>query len=178
MPGDDMAAWCELALRAPTAGNSSGVRFVVIEHPRVGEYFKAATDAQWRNTARRAPGLLRAGGVVLAISNPQIYIERYGEPDKSSSGLSDIDAWPVPYWHTDAAMATMQLLLAIDDAGWSSCFWGNFRNEAAVLNLAGLGAPWRLFGSVLIGRDDGHDVTSPSLRREVEARASRVLRLS
>ena len=178
MTGDDMASWCELALRAPTAGNSSGVRFVVVEHPRVSEYFAAATDEEWRSTARRAPGLLRAGGVVLAVSNPQFYTERYAETDKARSGLSDVDAWPVPYWHTDAAMATMQLLLAVEDAGWSSCFWGNFRNEAAVLSLAGLESPWRLFGSVLIGRNDGQDITSSSLSREVPTRASRVLRLS
>ncbi len=178
VPGDDMVSWCELALRAPTAGNSSGVRFVVIESPRVTEYFAVATDAEWRNTARRAPGLLRAGGVVLAVSNPQFYTERYAEPDKATSGLSDIDAWPVPYWHTDAAMATMQLLLAVDEAGWSSCFWGNFRNESEVLAFAGLDSSWRLFGSVLIGRSDGRDLASASLRREVPTRTSRVLRLS
>ncbi|MEI8148698.1 MAG: nitroreductase family protein, partial [Actinomycetes bacterium] len=41
--GDLMAAWCELALSAPTAGNSAGVQFVVIESTKVDAYFEAAT---------------------------------------------------------------------------------------------------------------------------------------
>ena len=178
VPGDLMAAWCELALCAPTAGNSAGVHFVVIEATRVADYFAVSTDEAWRSSARRAGGLLRAGGVVLAISNPNLYTDRYSEVDKSNSGLSNTDAWPIPYWHTDSAMATMQLLLAAQDDGWATCLWGNFRNEAEILSLAGVSAPWRLFGSVLIGRPDGSDVRSPSLDRDVPSRTSRVLRLS
>jgi nitroreductase len=75
-------------------------------------------------------------------------------------------------------MATMQLLLAAQDDGWASCFWGNFRHEDEILSLAGIGTPWRLFGSILIGRPDGNDVRSPSLDRDVPTRTSRVLRLS
>jgi nitroreductase len=178
VPGDLMAAWCELALSAPTAGNSAGVQFVVIESTRVAHYFEAATDESWRLNARRADGLLRTGGVVLALSNPDLYTERYSETDKAQSGLGDQDAWPIPYWHTDAAMATMQLLLAAEDDNWATCFWGNFRHEAEILSLAGVAAPWRLFGSILIGRPDGNDVRSPSLDRDVPSRTSRVLRLS
>jgi nitroreductase len=178
VPGDLMAAWCELALSAPTAGNSAGVQFVVIESTRVADYFAVATDESWRSSARRADGLLRAGGVVLALSNPDLYTERYGEPDKAKSGLSDQEAWPVPYWHTDAAMATMQLLLAVENDNWASCFWGNFRHESEILSMAGVTAPWRLFGSILIGRPDGNDVRSPSLDRDVPSRTSRVLRLA
>ena len=107
VPGDLMAAWCELALSAPTAGNSAGVQFVVIEPIKVAAYFEAATDKSWRSNARRADGLLRAGGVVLALSNPDLYTGRYSEADKAQSGLANQDAWPIPYWHTDAAMATM-----------------------------------------------------------------------
>ena len=177
VPSNQLRHWCEVALWAPTAGNSAGVRFIVIEADRVAEYFAVATDADWRASARRAEGLMRAGAVVLAVSLPSAYTERYGEADKASSGLSDESAWPVPYWHTDAAMATMQLLLAVDEASWSACFWGNFRNEADILKLAGLSGEWRLFGSVLIGRADEKDPRSASLTRATLSRSERVLGL-
>lgn len=177
VPSVLLREWCEVALWAPTAGNSAGVNFVVIEADRVADYFAVATDAAWRSSARRAEGLMRAGAVVLAVSKPSTYTDRYGESDKSSSGLNDVEAWPVPYWHTDAAMATMQLLLAIEEASWSACFWGNFRNEDRILALAGLSADWRLFGSVLIGRGDENDLRSTSLARTTPTRSDRVLGL-
>ena len=169
-----LAHWAELALYAPTAGNSAGVRLVVIEGSAVPEYFAAATDAEWRESALRAPGLLRAGAVVAAFSCPDLYTSRYGESDKARSGLQQVDAWSVPYWHTDAAMAMMQLLLLIEHDDWSACFWGNFRNEDTVRELCGLDERWKLFGTVLVGRDDGHDRRSTSLSRDVAPRTQRI----
>jgi hypothetical protein len=139
----------------------------------VDGYFAVATDASWRTSARRAPGLMRAGSVVLVTSLRSQYLARYGESDKSSSGLDDESSWPIPYWHTDAAMATMALLLLLEESGWQATLWGNFRNESAVLAWAGI-EHQDLFGSVLIGRGDGDDVASTSLDREVLSREARV----
>ena len=172
---ETLAQWAELALCAPTAGNSAGVRLVVIEGESVPQYFAAATDPAWRESAVRAPGLLRAGAVVAAFSCPDLYTSRYGEGDKARSGLERAVAWTVPYWHTDAAMAVMQLLLLIEHDDWSACFWGNFRNEDNVRELCRLDEGWKLFGTVLIGRNDGYDRPSASLRREVTPRTQRVL---
>ena len=175
---ETLAKWAELALLAPTAGNSAGVRLVVIEGGAVADYFAAATDQTWRSTAQRSAGLQRAGAVVAAFSCPSLYTARYGESDKATSGLSDVNAWTVPYWHTDAAMAVMQLLLLIEHDEWSACFWGNFRNEPQVRDLCELSDEWQLFGTVLIGNDDGNDRQSASLRRDVSSRAQRVTWLS
>jgi nitroreductase len=167
---------CAHALWAPTAGNSAGVRFSTIGRGDVAAYFDVATDEDWRKDSRRAEGLMRAGAVVLVTTRPQDYLSRYDEGDKASSGLSDRAAWPLPYWHTDAAMATMALLLLLEESNWQATLWGNFRNDEAVLRWAGI-ADEELFGSVLIGRGDGLDVASASLRRDVPPRQARVRRL-
>ncbi len=167
---------CATAMWAPTAGNSAGVRMHTIGADLVSAYLERATDLEWRRDSPRAPGLARAGAVVLVTSRPQDYLERYGEADKRSSGLTSIEAWPIPYWHTDAAMATMALLLLLEDAGWSSTLWGNFRHDRDVLDW--VGAPDELlFASVLIGRPDDNDHRSRSLERTVPARAARVHRV-
>ena len=167
---------CAQALWAPTAGNSAGVRMHTIGPELVGAYFDVATDAAWRASARRAPGLARAGGAVLVTCRVRDYLERYAEPDKASSGLAERDAWPVPYWHTDAAMATMALLLLLEESGWRATLWGNFRHDAAVLAWANA-SDEDLFATVLIGRDDGADVASTSLERGVMSRTDRVRRV-
>jgi nitroreductase len=171
------AAWlgdlCASALWAPTAGNAAGVRFNVIDAKDVDAFFKVATDAPWRARSRRYEGLRRAGAVVLVTTRPQDYLERYSEPDKAASGLGDADAWPLPYWHTDAAMATMALLLLLEESEWQATLWGSFHHDEEVLSWAGL-TDEQLFASVLIGRSDGNDVPSRSLERPVPSRRARV----
>ncbi len=168
---------CADALWAPTAGNAAGVRMHTVGADLVDGYFEVATDEAWRTSARRAPGLQRCGGIVLVTSRPSAYLARYGETDKTTSGLSDESAWPVPYWHTDAAMATMVLLLLIEESGWQAALWGNFRREAEIMRWMGV-VDEQLFATVLVGRADGNDVASSSLRREVPARDERVRRVA
>jgi hypothetical protein len=167
---------CASALWAPTAGNSAGVRLNIVGPDRVASYLEVATDAAWRDSSRRYRGLARAGAVVLVTTRPGEYLERYAEPDKAASGLGDVDAWPLPYWHADAAMATMALLLLLEESDWQATLWGCFRHATAVLSWAHL-VDEELFASVLIGRGDGNDVASASLRRAVPARAARVRRI-
>jgi nitroreductase len=164
---------CAQALWAPTAGNSAGVRFHTIGAALTGDYFQVATDEEWRSSARRADGLQRAGAVVLVTSRRAEYVARYAEADKQSSGLDDESNWPIPYWHTDAAMATMALLLLLEESGWQAALWGNFRHEAEILRWAHV-EDEDLFATVLIGKADGNDVASASLARDVPSRESRV----
>ncbi len=167
---------CALALWSPTAGNSAGVRMHTVAHEHLSDYFGVATDETWRQNARRATGLQRAGALVLVTSRISDYTLRYQEDDKQNSGLGREDSWPVPYWHTDAAMATMALLLLVEEAGLQATLWGNFRRESEILNWARINDE-ALFASVLVGRADGHDVASVSLARVVATRAERVHRV-
>jgi len=171
-----LAGLCADALWAPTAGNAAGVRFHVVDALHVREFLDVATDSAWRESSRRYEGLARAGAAVLVTSRPEDYLARYAEADKSSSGLSERDAWPLPYWHTDAAMATMALLLLLEESAWQATIWGNFRHDAAVREWSGLGDE-ELFASVLIGHADASDVRSASLEREVPSRRERVRRV-
>lgn len=174
---DILLELCEEALRAPTAGNSAGVRLTVFDGARVAQYFAVASDEEWRNRSARWPGLSRASAIILISSRPQDYLERYGEADKVDSGLSNLQSWPVPYWHTDAAMAAMGLLLLIEEQGWACTIWGNFRRDEEVRHFANLDDE-NLFGTVLVGRADGLDYRSASLDREIISRSQRVRRLS
>ena len=168
---------CAEALRAPTAGNTAGVEMVVIEKAGLQNYFNAATDSTWRENAARAPGLLRAGAAVVVTSDPALYVARYAEADKQQSALSDVAHWTVPYWHTDAAMAAMALLLLVEEAGIQATIWGNFRYDRAVLEYVGATTSSELFGSLLVGYSDGKDHRSRSLERTVRPRIARVRRL-
>ena len=143
---------------------------------QVGEYFAVATDETWRGNSRRFPGVSRAGALVLVTSRPQDYESRYGENDKASSNLSVRENWTVPYWHTDAAMATMALLLLLEERDLGAVMWGNFRNDSAVLKWAQI-ADEELFATVLVGTADRDTFPSTSLARDVPARAQRVRRI-
>ncbi len=167
---------CATALWAPTAGNCAGVRLHTLYGDARPAFFARATDAAWRERSPRYAGLSRAGAIVVVTSRPQDYATRYGAPDKRASGLGALDAWPVPYWHGDAAMATMALLLLLEESGWSATLWGDFGRASGL--LAWLGAPDEtLFASVLVGRDDRSDHRSASLDRAVPARRARVSRV-
>ncbi len=167
---------CREALWAPTAGNSAGVRLHTVRRELVGAYLDVATDERWRTMSSRFEGLSRAGAVVLVTCRLQDYLDRYGESDKVKSGLNERSAWKIPYWYTDAAMATMALLLLIEEGGWQATLWGNFRYDDAVLEWANINDE-ELVATVLLGRADGHDVASTSLSRSVLSRTDRVRRV-
>ena len=156
------------ALRSPTAGNSGGTSWVVLEGSlETAVYFDATTDERWRaDHPDWHEGLRRAPVVLLAYTSPEAYVARYGEADKSSSGLgSGVEAWPVPYWYGDAAFGVMAVLLAAVDAGLGSCVLGAFRGEDELAGRLGVPDGWRLFCAVVLGHPDGREHRSASLDR-------------
>jgi nitroreductase len=161
------------ALRAPSAGNTRGIAWVVLSGAETAAYWGHTTTPDWREAnAGRFLGMARAPVVALSLCRAAAYVERYGEPDKLGSGLGPVEAgeggeagWPIPYWFGDAAFSTMLLLLGAVDAGLAAAFLGTFRGEAELLGALGVPAGWRMFGAVLMGRPDGLDTPSPSLGR-------------
>jgi nitroreductase len=166
------------ALRSPTAGNTRGTAWVVLEGPeQTAVYFDASTDEDWRRRSSRWEGLRRAPVVLLAYSCPDLYVARYGEPDKVGSGLGgDSATWPVPYWTGDAAFGVMAVLLGAVDVGLGACILGTFRGEAELAERLGVPDGWLLFAAVALGRPDGHDHPSRSLARSGPGHTDRVHR--
>ena len=165
----------DLARRAPSAGNSQGWDFVVLEGPeQTSRYWAASlpdpTGFPW-------PGLLRAPVLVVPCANAEAYLRRYGEEDKRARraapederrGLGDTEAaWPVPYWLLDTAMATQNLLLAATDAGLGACYFGMFGKEPAVRAALGIPTGHQPIGTVALGR------RSPDSGAAAEASARR-----
>jgi nitroreductase len=166
------------ALRSPTAGNTGGTAWVVLEGAATDAYWEATTDEDWRVRNReRAEGLRRAPVVLLAYASPEAYVARYAEEDKADPRLGgDPEGWPVPYWHGDAAFGVMAVLLGAVDAGLGACLLGAFKGELVLAGALGVPAGWRLFGAVALGHPDGRARPSPSLRRGAPSPAERVHR--
>ncbi len=153
------------ALTAPSAGNTQGREFVVLDEPdQTARYWTATTDAGWRAHSRRYAGLSRAPVVVLAFSDPDAYVERYSDPDKVRADGADVE-WVVPFWHVDAAFAVMTLLLGAADRGIGTAFLGNFRGEDALKAALAVPDRMRWLGAVLLGRAAHPDPPSTSADR-------------
>jgi nitroreductase len=130
---DTLNELLEYAIRAPSAGFSQGWRFLVLDDEDSRERFWAASAerAEPRPGGEAADaepdswltGLKTAPALIIALSDKDVYLDRYAAPDK---GWTDRDEarWPVPYWDVDTGMASMIILLAAVDAGLASCFFG------------------------------------------------------
>ncbi len=141
-----------LAVRAPSAGFSQGWDFVVLQAPADRDRFwAAATEPDRRDAWLR--GVSAAPVLVVCLSDPGAYLERYAEPDKGWTDRS-LERWPVPYWDTDVAMAAMLILLGAEDARLGGLFFGvpAGRHEAV---RAALDVPdgRRIVGVVALGHE-------------------------
>lgn len=152
--------------RAPAAANTDGWDAVVLEGAQQTKLFwDATTTSEWRTRSRRWGGLSRAPVVVCVFCSPRAYSDRYAETDKRASGLSDLQAWPIPYWYVDAGFAVLLMLLSATEKETGACFLGNFRGEEQLRLVLGVPSDRRYFGAVLLGEPDGEDPPSPSLAR-------------
>jgi nitroreductase len=111
------------ATRAPSAGFSQGWGFVVLDKADDVRRYWAATADGFENPDEWLTGMMRAPVLVVPCSSKAAYLGRYAEPDK---GWTDQDEarWPVPFWHMDAAMASLLILQTAVDAGLGACFFG------------------------------------------------------
>lgn len=134
----------DTARRAPTAGFSQGIDFLVVDDPDLLAGF-------WRLDSDGAPDPDAAPVLVFVFSDPERYLERYRAPDKIEFGLGEAEAWPVKFWDIDAAMAAMMLQLAAVDAGLGTWFFGMSTGEAEFRSRLGVPEDRNLIGIVALG---------------------------
>lgn len=143
---------CDLARRAPSAGNSQGLDLLVLDSADAVSSYWDVTLPEPRRSSFRWPLLLRAPVLILVVTRPQAYVERYAEADKVSTGLGGAaEAWPVPYWWVDAGAAIEHLLLGVVASGLGACLFGAFGHEPAVAKRFGVPADRRLVATIAIG---------------------------
>ena len=161
----------ENALHAPSAGHSQGWAFLRLDTPAdVARFWQATTPEVDPDPTGREPdawlrGMRTAPVVIVPLSCKAAYLDRYAEPDK---GWTDRDEarWPVPYWHTDTAMAALLILQTAVDAGLGACFFGippahtdRFRTEF------GVPEEYTPVGAITVGHRTGDLGSRGSARR-------------
>ena len=159
------------AHRAPSAGNSAGWGFVVLDTPASVRTFWAASTDDVDAPDRWLAGMMRAPVVVVPCSVKAAYLDRYAQPDKARARLGEYDEsrWAMPYWHLDTAMASLLVLQSVTDAGLGSCFFGLVPGRVgAVRRLIGLDEstddPWPV-GAITIGHPAAPAAAHRSARR-------------
>jgi nitroreductase len=141
----------EIARHAPSAGFSQGFRLVVLEDPGRLEWFWRVTTPP--DELRELDEQIATGPpvVVLPFTSKTAYLDRYSAPDKAGFGLQGEEAWPVPFWHIDAGMAVMLILLATVDEGLGGWFFGIVQGESDLRVELGVPDQYALLGAIALG---------------------------
>jgi nitroreductase len=158
------------ATRAPSAGFSQGWGFLVLDTREDVRRYWAATADSVDDPDTWLSGMMRAPVVVVPCSSKAAYLGRYAEPDK---GWTDEDEarWPVPFWHMDAAMASLLILQTAVDAGLGACFFGVPPARVTVLREEfSIPAAFDPVGAITLGHPSPRPgaAGSPSRRRRKE----------
>ena len=154
----------DLATRAPSAGFSQGWDFLILREAALARFWAVTTDED-RPADAWLCGMRSAPVVVLCLSDPQRYLDRYAEPDKGRTARDEED-WSVPYWDVDTGMAALLLLLGAVDEDLGGCFFGvPADRHDAVRDAFTIPAGHRVVGAVSLGNPAPTDRRSPSLRR-------------
>lgn len=152
VPPPELDPLLDLARRAPSAGNTQAVGFVVLDTPEATARYWDITLPPARRHSFRWQGLLDAPVLVLVTVRPDAYLERYSEPDKRPTGRGgSTGAWPVPYWFVDAGAVAQNLLLLAVDRGLGACLFGAFDHEPDLRPALGVDDGVRLVATIALG---------------------------
>lgn len=167
LPVDDatLERILDRAQRAPSAGFSQGVSFVVVTDAARRREIARLADEDDYVADGFDPWISRAPVHVVVCADKDAYLARYREPDKGGPDgpLAGEASWPVPYWWVDAGASMMLLLLAAVDEGLAAGFLGAHSMEdlSTLLGIPDHVAP---IGVVTIGHP-APDRRSGSLAR-------------
>lgn len=165
LPEGTLDALVDLGLRAPTAGFTQGVSFLILAEPADRDRFWAATTDPDREPDGWLRGMRTAPGLIVVLCSAEAYLDRYAEPDKGWVERST-EPWTAPYWFVDAGMAAMAILYGVVDAGLGGCFFGVPADRVAAVGTAfGIPAEQSVVGVISVGHPATSDRPSGSPRR-------------
>ena len=142
----------ELARRAPSAGNTMAVEFLVLDTRDAVDIYWTTTLTTERRERFRSQGLLTAPALVVITTQPAAYVDRYAEDDKARPGLGErADAWAQPFWWIDAGMVAQNLLLLATANGLGAALFGIFDHEPALRATFAVPDHHRLVCTVALG---------------------------
>lgn len=163
----DLDLVLDLTRRAPAAGNTSAIDFVVLDTTHAVDQYWDTTLTATKRAAFRWQGLLRAPALVMLVTRPGAYVERYAEPDKARAKLgADEQHWAQPFWWIDAGMVAENLLLLATSRGWGASLFGVFDHEPALRQTFSIPEDRRVVCTVALGWPSDDDEPGRSARRE------------
>jgi nitroreductase len=157
----------DAARRAPSAGFSQGVSFLVFEgSDEVARFWAAVT----RKEPWPSEGLKGAPLIIVPLAGKQVYLDRYAEEDKGWAVGSE-SRWPVPYWVVDTSFASMSILLAAVAEGLGALFFGmDATGYQRLRDAFGVPVEWDPIGVIAIGHPASVDPVRSS--RDTRSRKS------
>jgi nitroreductase len=123
VPPEVLERIVDAGLRAPSAGFSQGLGFVVVTDPTTRQAIAVVAEEEEYVASGFDPWISRAPAHIVITVSEKVYRDRYQEPDKLGPDGQPIE-WPVPYWWVDAGAALMAVLLAAVDEGLAAGFLG------------------------------------------------------
>ncbi|MGH9116041.1 MAG: nitroreductase family protein [Acidimicrobiales bacterium] len=151
VPPETVDRLLDRARRAPSAGNTQGWSFLVLEGAdQTGRFWAAGAEPEWL-ADQDLPGVLRAPVVVVPFCSKKAYLDRYSEPDKAAHGLTAAERWPAPFWIVDVSFATMLLLLGAVEEGLGALFFGVRGDHERLRAEFSVPAEWEPIGAVALG---------------------------
>jgi nitroreductase len=156
VPRDVVERIVARARKAPTAGFSQGLRFVVVTEPAIRKAVAVAGGEDWYRKGDHPSTWLSGVPVqVVVCTREEDYHERYRKADKLQDDGTEIE-WPVPWWYADAGKAIMLLLLAAVDEGLAAGMFG-FHDTDACRRALGIPPDVTPVAAVTIGHAGGDD---------------------
>ncbi len=158
----------ENARRAPSAGNTQATEFLVLNTTEAVTSYWSTTMTEDSQETFRWQSLLSAPVLVLILTRPQSYLDRYSESDKARARRGDSEEqWPVPYWWVDAGAVLQNLLLLATERGLGCCLFGPFDHEPALRSTFAIPEDRRIVATVAIGHP-----ADPARPSDVQGRSS------
>ena len=123
VPVEILERLVDAGIRAPSAGFSQGLGFVIVTDAGIRSAIAGLADEGEYVASGFDPWISRAPAHIVISVSEEAYRARYREPDKLGPDGEEIE-WPVPYWWVDAGAGLMAVLLAAVDEGLAAGFLG------------------------------------------------------